>query len=194
MNTRILKLNIAGRPVAWITREEGALLYCRDRVAWEAGHNVVRLRGGVTRATGRRSVLFLSTIVAAHGGMHEYDLLNDVPALNNRRLFRRDKNMCMYCGDYLYDCELTRDHVVPVSRGGTDTWDNVVTACRLCNTRKADKSLDEIEAMGMRLLAIPYVPNRAEGLILENRSILGDQMEFLTDHADRRNELLYRKN
>lgn len=187
MNAKILKLNIAGRPVSWITREEGALLYCRDQVAWEAGIEFVRLRGGVSRVTGQRSVLFVSTIVAANGGAGEYDLLNDVPALTNKNLFARDKHMCLYCGDYLYDCELTRDHVVPVSRGGADTWENVVTACRTCNHFKADKLLAEI---GMRLLAVPYTPNRAEGLILENRHILGDQMEFLKAHASKRAKLL----
>ena len=184
MNARILKLNNAGRPVSWITREEGALLYCRDRIAWEAGVDFMRLCGGVSRATGRRSILFLSTIVAAHGDARQVDLLNDVPRLTNKRLFRRDGRMCLYCGDYLYDCELTRDHVVPVSRGGTDTWENVVTACRECNHAKADRLLDEI---GLTLLAVPYAPNRAEGLILENRDILGDQMEFLNAHANGRN-------
>ena len=187
MNAKILKLNIAGRPVSWITREEGALMYCRDQVAWEAGIEFVRLRGGVSRVTGQRSVLFVSTIVAANGGAREYDLLNDVPPLTNKNLFARDKHMCLYCGDYLYDCELTRDHVVPASRGGTDTWENVVTACRTCNHFKADKLLDEI---GMRLLAVPYAPNRAEGLVLENRHILGDQMEFLKAHASKRAKLL----
>jgi hypothetical protein len=187
MNAKILKLNIAGRPVSWITREQGALMYCRDQVAWEAGIRFVRLRGGTCRATGRRSVLFVSTIVASTGGAAEYDLLNDVPPLTNRNLFARDKHMCLYCGDYLYDCELTRDHVVPVSRGGADTWENVVTACRLCNHRKADRLLEEID---MNLLAVPYVPNRAEGLILENRDILGDQMEFLQAYAGKRAQLL----
>ena len=187
MIAKILKLNIAGRPVAWITREEGALMYCRDQVAWEAGIKFVRLRGGISRATGRRSVLFVSTIVASTGGAQEYDLLNDTPALTNKNLFRRDKHMCLYCGDYLYDCELTRDHVIPVSRGGTDTWENVVTACRICNHRKADYLLEDID---MQLLAVPYVPNRAEGLILENRETLGDQMEFLKVHAGKRAELL----
>jgi len=187
MNTKILKLNIAGRPVAWITREEGALMYCRDQVAWEAGIEFVRLRGGTSRVTGRRSVLFVSTIVASYGGAQEYDLLNDVPPLTNKNLFRRDKQMCLYCGDFLYDCELTRDHVIPVSRGGTDTWENVVTACRICNHRKADKLLEEID---MPLLAVPFAPNRAEGLILGNRDILGDQMEFLAAHAGKRAQLL----
>ena len=191
MNSKILKLNIAGRPIAWVSREEGALLYCRDRVAWEAGLNVMRLRGGVSRATGGRSILFLSTIIAASGSVREFDLLNDVPALTNKRLFRRDSGMCLYCGDYLYDYELTRDHVIPVSRGGADTWENVVTACRECNHYKADKLLDEI---GMRLLAVPYAPNRAEGLILENKNILGDQMDFLKGHAAKRAQLLCNQN
>ncbi len=188
MIERILKLDIGGRPIAWITREEGALMYCRDQVAWEAGMEHIVLRGGISRVTGGRSVLFVSTIVAANDVHRGLDLLNDVPALTNRRLFRRDNHMCLYCGDYLYDCELTRDHVVPVSRGGPDTWENVVTACRICNHRKADRLLDEC---GMKLLAVPYVPNRAEGLILENRHILGDQMEFLRGHAKQRSDLLY---
>ncbi|MEM7432172.1 MAG: HNH endonuclease [Pseudomonadota bacterium] len=190
MNAKILKLNVAGRPLAWISREEGTLLYCRNQVAWEAGIEFVCLRGGISRATGARSVLYVSTIVAAYGGVHEYSLLNDMPSLTNRNLFRRDAHMCMYCGDYLYDCELTRDHVVPVSRGGADTWENVVTACRICNHRKADRLLEECN---MRLLALPYAPNRAEGLILENRHIMGDQMEFLRDHGGKRNALLYKQ-
>ena len=191
MIERVLKLDVGGRPISWITREEGALLYCRDQVAWEAGMEHIVLRGGYSRATRRRSVLLVSTIVAAHGVHRGADLLNDVPALTNPRLFRRDDHMCLYCGDYLYDGELTRDHVVPVSRGGADTWENVVTACRECNHRKADMLLDEC---GMRLLAVPYAPNRAEGLILENRHILGDQMEFLKGHARRRTDLLYLQN
>ena len=180
MSAKILKLNAAGRPISWITREAGALLYCRDQVAWEAGISFVRLHGGVSRVTGRRSVLFVSTIIATRGGAHEYDLLRDVPSLTNQNLFRRDAHMCLYCGDYLYDCELTRDHVVPVSRGGADTWENVVTACRVCNHRKADMLIEEA---GMPLLAVPYAPNRAEGLILGNRHILGDQIDFLRAYA-----------
>lgn len=192
MNAMILKLDVAGRPIAWITREEGALHYCRDQVAWEAGIDFVRLHGGVSRVTGQRSVLHVSTIIATHGVNRQVDFLHDVPALTNRRLFRRDRNMCLYCGDHLHDCELTRDHIVPVSRGGTDTWENVVTACRACNHRKADMSLDEIEALGMRLLAVPFAPNRAEGLVLANREILADQMEFLRAHAGQRDVLLWR--
>ncbi len=176
MMMRILKLDVAGRPVAWITREDGALLYCRAQVAWEAGTEEIVLRGGYSRRTGLRSVLRVSSIVATTSldqGMNEGA---STPALTNPRLFRRDGYLCLYCGAALPPGLLTRDHVIPLSAGGRDTWENVVSACRPCNHRKADHSLDD---MGMRLLAVPYAPNRAEGLILENRRILTDQMEFL---------------
>jgi 5-methylcytosine-specific restriction endonuclease McrA len=65
---------------------------------------------------------------------------------------------------------------VPVVQGGRDTWMNVVTACRGCNQRKSGRTPEEA---GMELLYAPYVPNKAEYLILCNRQILVDQMDFL---------------
>ena len=177
MNTLILKLDIAGMPVGWVTREEGALLYCRDQVAWEAGDTSLRLRGGRNRVTGMRSVLDVNTIVATRSVDKQSIDMQKAPALTNARLFRRDANTCLYCGETMARGLLTRDHIVPVSRGGRDDWENVVTACRACNQRKDDKLLEELE---MRLLAVPYAPNQAEGLILANRRILADQMAFLS--------------
>lgn len=176
MTLRILKLDVAGRPVAWITHQDGALLYCREQVAWEAGVQEIVLRGGYSRRTGLRSVLRLNSIVATTSIDKGADNWAGTPALTNSRLFRRDNYMCLYCGDELPVSLLTRDHVVPVSLGGGDTWENVVSACRPCNHKKGNRLLDSI---GMRLLAVPYAPNRAEGLILENRRILADQMAFL---------------
>jgi hypothetical protein len=120
----------------------------------------------------------------------QLDMMRDVPVLTNERLFRRDANICMYCGDFLYKCELTRDYVVPVEKGGTDTWENVVTACRDCHSRKAGLGPDELDAIGMRLLAIPYAPNRAQYIILDGRMILADQMDFLRAYGHRRAALL----
>lgn len=177
MTERILKLDIGGRPIAWISREDGALLYCRDQVAWEAGEESIVLRGGYSRTTGLRSVLRVNSIVATTAVDRSADAWAGTPALTNSRLFRRDKYLCLYCGENLPVGLLTRDHVVPVSAGGKDVWSNVVTACRPCNHRKSNLSLKE---SGMTLIAVPYVPNRAEGLILENRRILADQMAFLS--------------
>ena len=72
--------------------------------------------------------------------------------------------------------DLSRDHVIPVFMGGIDRWMNVVTACRVCNIRKGGRTP---EGASMPLLYAPYVPNRYEHLILQNRRILQDQMEYL---------------
>ena len=176
MNALILKLDVAGRPVTWLTAEQGALLYCRGQVAWELGACSVRLRGGISRRTGRRSTLDVNTIVAARSMDRRAIALTDVPALTNARLFRRDEYTCMYCGEKLPPRLLTRDHVVPISKGGRDVWENVVSSCRACNQRKDERNVNDI---GRNLLAVPYAPNRAEGLILANRQILVDQMAFL---------------
>jgi 5-methylcytosine-specific restriction endonuclease McrA len=68
------------------------------------------------------------------------------------------------------------EHVVPSSKGGTDSWMNLVSACKACNRRKANRTPD---AAGMKLHYVPYIPNRYEAFILRNRKILADQMEFL---------------
>jgi 5-methylcytosine-specific restriction endonuclease McrA len=80
--------------------------------------------------------------------------------VTNTFLFARDGYACQYCGraaSALRSREsLTRDHVVPLSRGGTNAWTNVVTACSACNTRKAHHLPDEI---GMHLLHAPVEPH-----------------------------------
>lgn len=176
---RILKLDVAGRPIAWMTHEDSAVLYCRERVAWEAGAEEIILRGGYSRRTGLQSVLRMNSIVATTSVSKSANQWAGTPALSNARLFRRDNYMCLYCGDTLPAKLLTRDHVTPLSAGGQDIWENVVSACRYCNHRKDNHTL---KAIGMRLLAVPYAPNRVEGLILENRNILVDQMAFLRTH------------
>jgi 5-methylcytosine-specific restriction endonuclease McrA len=66
---------------------------------------------------------------------------NKVP-LTRENVFKRDGNMCVYCGDDNIKT-LTIDHVVPQSKRGGNTWDNLVTACKRCNGEKADLSLEE---------------------------------------------------
>ena len=91
-------------------------------------------------------------------------------------LFRRDQNLCLYCGNIFSESELTRDHVLARSRGGHDIWMNVATACRKCNQRKGQRSPEEAS---MPLLAVPFVPNQMEYMVLANRNILTNQMDFL---------------
>ena len=63
-----------------------------------------------------------------------------VPPVNRREVLRRDTHMCQYCGSKK---KLTLDHVLPRSRGGTHTWDNVVTACEPCNSSKGARTPKE---------------------------------------------------
>lgn len=172
---RILALDIAGRPARWMGWDEAAVLYCRERVAWEAGEGRIRLRGGRSRVTGRRSELLLSTIVAVAGHVPS-SARSRSPPLTNRALFRRDRYLCLYCGQRFSVSGLTRDHVIPRVHGGRDTWENVASACAACNVRKGARTPEEA---GMPLIAVPYAPDLAEWLVLSNRRILADQMRFL---------------
>lgn len=65
----------------------------------------------------------------------------------------RDNNTCQYCGRS--DCKMTIDHVIPRSKGGKFSWENLVTACPSCNQKKGDRSLFD---SNMRLLSIPNEP------------------------------------
>ncbi len=171
----ILRLDVMGRPVSWMPWQEAVSLYSKKMVAWTAGEHMFQLHGGVSRRTGQRSLLEINSIIAIKGEFRQFkrDL---APPLNNRELFRRDSHLCLYCGREHADKELTRDHVLPISRGGRDIWANVVSSCKRCNTRKGCKTPEEAN---MRLLAVPYVPNIAEYLVLRNRRILADQNQFL---------------
>ena len=80
--------------------------------------------------------------------------------VTNTFLFARDHYRCQYCGRTTAALRpreaLTRDHVIPISRGGLNVWDNVVTACSPCNTRKANRLPSEI---GMHPMAPPSEPH-----------------------------------
>jgi 5-methylcytosine-specific restriction endonuclease McrA len=65
-------------------------------------------------------------------------------------IFERDKNTCQYCGEVLPSSELTLDHVVPRSRGGTSTWENLVACCHSCNREKGNQFPGEADMKLMR--------------------------------------------
>ncbi len=74
---------------------------------------------------------------------------------SKQNVFARDRWKCQYCGKSFSDSELTYDHVVPKSKGGKTNWENIVTACKKCNMKKADKTVKE---SGMRPLKMPERP------------------------------------
>ncbi len=187
----ILRCDVAGRPQRWIQAGEAVVLYSRDLVSWECGLNTVTLMGGWNRATGLRTSVTVNAIIAVKGEHGDGPLYRPNPPLTNATLWRRDGQICMYCGSpgSLHN-PLTRDHVVPRAQGGKNNWNNCVCACRRCNQKKSD--LTPWEA-GMELLAVPYAPTYAEYLALTGRRILADQMAFLQQQFPKNSPLMRRQ-
>lgn len=172
---QILRLNKAGQPIDWLGWQEAVCLYSRNLILWSLGDTAFCLHGGHNRISGERTVIELPSIIAC-GGAH-LPQPRSKPPLTNRALFERDNFQCLYCGKSFSSAQLTRDHILPSSRGGRDAWENVVAACRRCNQHKGNRTLDEA---GLELIALPYRPNPAEYLTLVNsRRILPDQADFL---------------
>lgn len=100
--------------------------------------------------------------------------------VTNTFLFARDEYTCMYCGRHREELQgrqfLTRDHVVPQSRGGDNSWENVVTACSPCNNRKGNRLPREV---GMKLRADPTEPNQVH-LVWAVRRVTPVQAKYIT--------------
>lgn len=185
--TQILALDASGVPRKWISLNEAVTYHAKGNVAWEYGDHHYIARGGY-QMDGTQSVIKTMSIIAvkSESGFSIEKVRKEV-VLSNKTLFGRDRHICAYCGRTFNSHKLSRDHIVPKSRGGLDTWMNVVTACKDCNCDKDDMLLEEA---GMQLLYLPYVPNHAEELILKGHRILGDQMEFLRSRLPKNSRLL----
>lgn len=84
---------------------------------------------------------------------------NEVPKkqvrLSRKNIYERDNYTCQYCGEKPRTKDLNIDHVIPRSKGGRNTWENLVCSCVKCNSKKADHTLQE---SGMKLLKKPVEP------------------------------------
>jgi 5-methylcytosine-specific restriction endonuclease McrA len=98
--------------------------------------------------------------------------------LTRRNLMLRDGHQCQYCARRPPVRDLNIDHVVPRSRGGPNSWENLVTACRPCNLRKGRRTPDEA---GMRLIRAPVVPRWSTSvqLLLGTPSLFKEWDPFL---------------
>lgn len=181
----VLQLDVSGRPQAWLSAREAAVLYASDGVAWTLGDAFYVLRGGVQRCSGLQSLIEVHPIIAVRGSIPAR-AWRQSPALSNPKLFVRDRHVCAYCGGHFHLDDLTREHIIPTSRGGEDTWMNCITACRSCNGNKGNRLPEEAR---MTLMYLPYTPSLHEDMILRGRRILADQMEFLLASVPRHSRL-----
>ena len=184
-DAKVLRLNTAGIPIEWVSWQDAVCLYARDLVVWSLGNVVRKVSGGWCRLTGKRSELALAAFIACGGSRLARPKNN--PKLSNLALFARDNFSCMYCGRKHERDMLTRDHILPMSRGGTDDWENVVAACRRCNQFKSNRRPEEV---GIQLDGVPFRPNHAEFLALINHQrISKDQLDFLKTRFPRKSRL-----
>ena len=182
---QVLRTDAAGMPLEWINYQDAARLYYAQQVAYTCGELLYVVHGGINSLDQQQSTIEVNSIIATYGSNHSLHQ-SYVPPLNNKTLFKRDGHVCLYCGINFEGRDLSRDHVTPISLGGADSWNNVVTACKRCNNRKADKQPEEA---GMQLLAVPFTPTHAEYIYLQGRRVLADQMRFLLAHFPRTSPL-----
>ena len=148
--SRVLLLNATFEPLAVVTAKRAVVLMltgkaeCVQAVLDEAFHSE-------NLTVPAPSVMRLSRYVRV-------PYRRAVP-MTRTGVLRRDGRRCAYCGKRAD----TLDHVVPRSRGGTHSWENCVAACRACNSRKADRLIDEL---GWSLPFVPRAPGRAAGGVL----------------------------
>lgn len=139
---RTLVLNAGYEPLAVVSFKRAMVLVMAGKAAVleiDAGHPVLSAAG----AWDRPSVIVLTRYVRVPYG-------RSVP-VSRRGVLRRDEHRCAYCSAHA----TTIDHVVPRSRGGADTWENLVACCLGCNNAKGDRTPSE---MGWRLTSIPRMP------------------------------------
>ncbi len=144
-----LVLNAGYEPLAVVSFKRALVLVLNGKasvVASDAGHPVVSTSGEWDRP----AVILLNRYVRLPMG-------RAVP-VSRRGVLRRDAHRCAYCGGHA----ATVDHVMPRSRGGADTWENLVACCLRCNNDKGDRTPHE---MGWRLRFTPRPPHGTAWLV-----------------------------
>ena len=113
----ILKLDAGGIPQGWVNAEEATKQYADSSVLWTLGDPIFQMRGGISRSTGKQSIIELHSIIAVRGSA-KINLFDVVPVITKHKLFKRDRGLCAYCGDAIHENQAEAEHIVPNSRGG----------------------------------------------------------------------------
>jgi hypothetical protein len=172
---KVLKLDIAGNPLSWITYDRAAYFMAKGKVGWTPYAQETILRGGINAATLKQSTFNMPSIMAIKGkGVGKHHLSR--PKLKNDYLYRRDGHICCYCGEKFSENNLTMDHVVPQSRDGSTTWENLVSACFPCNNAKGNRTPEEAK---MPMLYKPFLPTHAEYLFFRESDKTECQVQYL---------------
>ena len=141
--SRVLLLNYSYEPVMVVSIKKAIILYVLDKVdILEKSENQIRS-------------LYLSIPIPYVIKLKKFLYVKPRKlALTRNNIIKRDDGTCQYCG--LKPSSVTIDHIVPKNKGGKDSWDNLVAACKKCNMYKGNQLLNEIN---MKLLKRPAKPS-----------------------------------
>lgn len=175
MEVKILLIDQAGYPYKWVGFERAVYYIFKEAISWIPTETSYLLNGGVNSVTNLRSQLRVPAILAIKnarvGSYHVGDKRK-----SSRAIFRRDGNLCAYCKGSFHDYQLTLDHILPSSRGGNNTWSNLVSSCFPCNNRKGSRTPQEAQ---MPLFVKPYIPTKAQYLNFTQPVKLDCQAEWI---------------
>ncbi|MBI5326120.1 MAG: HNH endonuclease [Ignavibacteriae bacterium] len=143
-NGRVLILNQSYEPVSVCSAKKAIILIFLTKA------EIVAKRDGKLVRSINLSMPFPSVIRLARYIKVPFKKIE----LSRRNILKRDGFRCQYCGTKSH--ELTIDHIIPKSRGGSDSWDNLVSACKSCNNKKADRTPEEA---GIHLIKRPRRPH-----------------------------------
>lgn len=143
-NRRVLLLNQNFEPLTITEAKKAICLLYLKKAELVAVYEGLKVRS-ISSSLPLPSILRLSYYVRVHR--------REIP-LTKRNIYRRDNYRCQYCGRT--NIPLTTDHIIPKSLGGKDTWENLVTACTECNTKKGAKTSKEFP---LKLIRRPKKPN-----------------------------------
>jgi len=141
MTGRVLVLNSTYEPINVCTARRAVVLILKGIARAEERHEIF--------FRSSRTVMPVPSVIRLTEYVH---IPYERKSLSRKNILLRDHNTCQYCGRVFAQSELTLDHVVPKSRGGSSNWDNLVACCRKCNNRKGSHMPDEA---GMKLLKRP---------------------------------------
>jgi len=162
INKRVLLINISYEPITVINVARSILLIYKGKAQIIEHEEEIKLRssGRFNPKTNKRenweincpTVLRLKKYV-------KVPRRNLLPVKSN--ICQRDRYICQYCGIELNFIDLTLDHVIPYSKGGKSTWENLVASCSRCNNKKGDRTPKQA---GMKLLSKPKKPHAFQTL------------------------------
>ncbi|MFH1378546.1 MAG: HNH endonuclease [Planctomycetota bacterium] len=165
LDAQVLVLNRSWRPIHVTTVKRALTLVCIDN-AWIVSPDTLMtydIQSWTSAAQFASDSVKLIRTGRALFPAPEIITLRDyagskprIVKFNRKNIFIRDRNCCQYCGRKVSSSELTLDHVVPRSRGGRASWDNIVVACMTCNVKKSNRTPAEAN---MRLIRLPIIPN-----------------------------------